>query len=263
MPGIVISAARPKVSLELPVFSLTVPVSCHLGPARPECCTHRQRTRRVPALSRKPAERPLTPRPTLRPARSPAPPQPKATRLFLQCKSCKNSRQIACSPGFGGAFLPRTCDLQPPGSMEPNCGVDPFVIIPGASPARSTPPHFPTLSSPQLARPEPPPFPITHAAEKSTYIDQQTLKLQENPEAVPAGANPLAQRGGRSLLAQHIPSRAPRPAACARSVPLCAAACVSNQADMAGWRALATGVPHYAGSVTHRIHCCSFSCVAR
>ena len=85
--------------------------------------------------------------------------QSKAVSLTVQCKSCKNTKSIPCAAGFGGAFIPRTCDLQPgvgaPGAA-PACGMDPFVVL----------------------------------SDRSVYIDQQTLKLQENPEDVPAGEMP-------------------------------------------------------------------------
>jgi DNA replication licensing factor MCM5 len=73
--------------------------------------------------------------------------------LTVQCKTCKNTKSVACSSGFGGAFIPRSCDLQAGG---PSCGLDPFIVL----------------------------------TDRSAYIDQQTLKLQENPEDVPAGEMP-------------------------------------------------------------------------
>jgi DNA replication licensing factor MCM5 len=64
--------------------------------------------------------------------------------LTVQCKTCKNTKNIPCAAGFGGAFIPRTCDLQPgvgaPGGAPP-CGMDPFVVL----------------------------------SDRSVYIDQQTL----------------------------------------------------------------------------------------
>jgi len=77
--------------------------------------------------------------------------------LVVQCRSCRNTKAIACSPDFGGAFIPRVCDLQPalgPGATK--CVLDPFEVL----------------------------------ADRSAYVDQQTLKLQEAPETVPAGEMP-------------------------------------------------------------------------
>ncbi|CAI5529343.1 unnamed protein product [Closterium sp. Naga37s-1] len=71
----------------------------------------------------------------------------KATSVVLMCRSCKNVKAIPCRPGLGGAIIPRTCDRTPQPGEEP-CGVDPWVVLP----------------------------------DRSEYVDQQTLKLQENPE---------------------------------------------------------------------------------
>jgi DNA replication licensing factor MCM5 len=78
--------------------------------------------------------------------------------LTVQCKTCKNTKTVACSAGFGGAFIPRSCDLQPAAGTgaAQSCGLDPFIVL----------------------------------TDRSAYIDQQTLKLQENPEDVPAGEMP-------------------------------------------------------------------------
>ncbi|KAF8473854.1 MCM2/3/5 family-domain-containing protein [Kalaharituber pfeilii] len=81
----------------------------------------------------------------------------KATQLHLMCSSCKNTRTIPVSGGFSGISLPRTCDRTAlPGEDAKQCPLDPYVII-----------H-----------------------EKSTFIDQQVLKLQEAPDMVPVGELP-------------------------------------------------------------------------
>ena len=88
--------------------------------------------------------------------------------LVVQCRSCKNTKTIACSPDFGGAFIPRVCDLQPalgPGASK--CVLDPFEVL----------------------------------ADRSAYVDQQTLKLQEAPEMVPAGEMP---RNILCVVARHV-----------------------------------------------------------
>ncbi|KAL6012076.1 minichromosome maintenance protein 5 [Asimina triloba] len=79
----------------------------------------------------------------------------KATYVTLLCKNCKNVKMVPCRPGLGGAIVPRSCDHIPqPG--EDSCPIDPWIIVP----------------------------------DRSKYVDQQTLKLQENPEDVPTGELP-------------------------------------------------------------------------
>lgn len=81
----------------------------------------------------------------------------KATTLNLMCRNCKITRRIQCSRGFGLIRMPRTCDTEyNPGLGMAKCPVDPYQIL----------------------------------ADSSTYIDQQRLKLQENPEDVPTGEMP-------------------------------------------------------------------------
>lgn len=80
----------------------------------------------------------------------------KARSLTLMCKSCRNVKSMPCGLGLTSVTLPRQCDLLPANSGQPNCGLDPFVVQP----------------------------------ERSTFADQQTLKLQELPEDVPAGEMP-------------------------------------------------------------------------
>ncbi|KAI9117294.1 hypothetical protein K1719_011460 [Acacia pycnantha] len=79
----------------------------------------------------------------------------KATYVTLICKNCKKGKQIPCRPGLGGAIVPRSCDHIPQPGEEP-CPIDPWLVVP----------------------------------DKSKYVDQQTLKLQENPEDVPTGELP-------------------------------------------------------------------------
>ena len=87
----------------------------------------------------------------------------KATTVKVRCRACKNTKELACDNAFGGVTLPRHCDSQ---QMEvggggivggqQQCPMDPFVIVP----------------------------------DSCTYVDQQTLKLQESPEDVPTGEMP-------------------------------------------------------------------------
>mmetsp|Transcript_46743 Transcript_46743/g.91975 ORF Transcript_46743/g.91975 Transcript_46743/m.91975 type:complete len:733 (+) Transcript_46743:31-2229(+) len=81
----------------------------------------------------------------------------KATLLNLMCRNCKVTKRIPCSKGFGLVRMPRTCDtVYNPGLGMAKCPVDPYQIL----------------------------------ADSSEYIDQQRLKLQENPEDVPTGEMP-------------------------------------------------------------------------
>ncbi|XP_054822131.1 DNA replication licensing factor MCM5 [Prosopis cineraria] len=79
----------------------------------------------------------------------------KATYVTLICKNCKKGKHVPCRPGLGGAIVPRSCDHIPQPGEEP-CPLDPWLVVP----------------------------------DKSKYVDQQTLKLQENPEDVPTGELP-------------------------------------------------------------------------
>ncbi|EXB96882.1 DNA replication licensing factor mcm5-A [Morus notabilis] len=79
----------------------------------------------------------------------------KATYVTVMCKNCKNVQRVACRPGLGGAIVPRTCGHVPQAGEDP-CPLDPWVVVP----------------------------------DRSKYVDQQTLKLQENPEDVPTGELP-------------------------------------------------------------------------
>lgn len=79
----------------------------------------------------------------------------KATYVTLLCKNCRNVKMVPCRPGLGGAIIPRSCDhIAQPG--EESCPIDPWLVVP----------------------------------DRSKYVDQQTLKLQENPEDVPTGELP-------------------------------------------------------------------------
>ena len=83
----------------------------------------------------------------------------KATRLAIQCKTCRSVKYLAMGAGFGGTVVPRVCDqaaANPDASAEGGCGLDPYLVMP----------------------------------EKSKFADIQTLKMQENPEDVPAGEMP-------------------------------------------------------------------------
>lgn len=83
----------------------------------------------------------------------------KATQIYAQCRNCNHQKRIPIRAGFGGAVLPRSCEnSERPLAMEDavKCPLDPYQII----------------------------------GDKCDMVDQQTLKLQENPEAVPTGELP-------------------------------------------------------------------------
>lgn len=85
----------------------------------------------------------------------------RATRLHLQCRGCSSVKIIYPQGGLGGMGsgsdrgLPRSCDAEDPTNQK-KCPLDPYIII--------------------------------HS--KSTFADQQTLKLQEAPDMVPVGELP-------------------------------------------------------------------------
>jgi len=86
----------------------------------------------------------------------------RATKLHLQCRACRSTKIIYPPGGMGGIGsgsdrgLPRTCDAPELESQKKDCPLDPYLII--------------------------------HS--KSTFADQQTLKLQEAPDMVPVGELP-------------------------------------------------------------------------
>ncbi|KAJ6627288.1 MCM-domain-containing protein [Mycena sp. CBHHK59/15] len=86
----------------------------------------------------------------------------RATKLHLQCRSCRSTKDIHPSGGMGGVGggsdrgLPRFCDAPEVGGTKNDCPIDPYLIV--------------------------------HS--KSTFADQQTLKLQEAPDMVPVGELP-------------------------------------------------------------------------
>lgn len=81
--------------------------------------------------------------------------QCKSTLVRLKCRQCQNKISIPVNPGLGGYAAPRQC-AKPPAEGDEPCPLDPYVPLP----------------------------------DESRYIDSQTLKLQELPEAVPTGEMP-------------------------------------------------------------------------
>jgi len=83
----------------------------------------------------------------------------KATSLHIQCRNtdCGYTTNLLIPSGFTGVTLPRTCGREKkPGDDGEKCPLDPYFVV-----------H-----------------------EKSQFIDQQVLKLQEAPDDVPVGELP-------------------------------------------------------------------------
>lgn len=104
----------------------------------------------------------------------------RATKLHLQCRSCQTAKIIYPAGGMGGVGggsdrgLPRFCDAPTPdGTGKSDCPMDPYLII--------------------------------HS--KSTFADQQTLKLQEAPDMVPVGELPrhMLLSADRHLTGKVVP----------------------------------------------------------
>ncbi|GAA5988370.1 hypothetical protein JCM5350_004420 [Sporobolomyces pararoseus] len=81
----------------------------------------------------------------------------RAVRLHLNCKSCRHVTTMEVQGGFSGFQLPRKCGsgADPDGGPK-DCPLDPYMIV-----------H-----------------------DKCTFVDQQTIKLQEAPDMVPTGELP-------------------------------------------------------------------------
>ncbi|KZP32230.1 MCM-domain-containing protein [Athelia psychrophila] len=86
----------------------------------------------------------------------------RSTKLHLQCRACKAMKIVKPPGGMGGIGsgsdrgLPRICDAPEPDGQKKDCPMDPYIIL--------------------------------HS--KSSFVDQQTLKLQEAPDMVPVGELP-------------------------------------------------------------------------
>lgn len=83
--------------------------------------------------------------------------QIKAKHLTLKCKNCGDIKHMDIAKGLASFFLPRICaKAAEPGPGKEKCPIDPYYVV----------------------------------SEDSEVIDQQTLKLQENPESIPTGEIP-------------------------------------------------------------------------
>ncbi|CAI4213833.1 unnamed protein product [Parascedosporium putredinis] len=81
----------------------------------------------------------------------------KATLIVAQCRTCQHSQTIPVTGGFTGVSLPRMCSRQRvPNDPTPKCPMDPYFVL-----------H-----------------------ERSQFVDQQIIKLQEAPDQVPVGELP-------------------------------------------------------------------------
>ncbi|PHH83796.1 hypothetical protein CDD82_2668 [Ophiocordyceps australis] len=81
----------------------------------------------------------------------------KATELTVQCRNCQHQQTVSVIGGFNGITLPRQCERKRvQGDQTPKCPLDPYFVM-----------H-----------------------EKSKFIDQQIIKLQEAPDQVPVGELP-------------------------------------------------------------------------
>ncbi|KAH0432840.1 DNA replication licensing factor mcm5 [Colletotrichum camelliae] len=81
----------------------------------------------------------------------------KATEIAIQCRNCAHASTIPVLGGFTGVTLPRQCGRSRiPNDPTPKCPLDPYFVL-----------H-----------------------EKSRFVDQQIIKLQEAPDQVPVGELP-------------------------------------------------------------------------
>ncbi|KAK3327874.1 MCM2/3/5 family-domain-containing protein [Cercophora scortea] len=81
----------------------------------------------------------------------------KATELHIQCRNCAHVQDIQILGGFSGVTLPRMCGRRrTQGDPTEKCPMDPYFVM-----------H-----------------------EKSKFVDQQIIKLQEAPDQVPVGELP-------------------------------------------------------------------------
>ncbi|CAN3352663.1 minichromosome maintenance protein 5 [Diutina catenulata] len=96
----------------------------------------------------------------------------RATMVQLICRNCKHTMRQRVPPGFGAIQIPKRCM----GVKE-----DPSVKCP------------------------PDPYVIVH--DKSTFVDQQVLKLQESPDMVPVGEMPrhILLQADRYMTNQVVP----------------------------------------------------------
>lgn len=81
----------------------------------------------------------------------------KATEICIQCRACNTSTFLPVDGGFSGITLPRQCSRErEKGDQSEPCPLDPYFVV-----------H-----------------------ERSEFVDQQVIKLQEAPDQIPVGELP-------------------------------------------------------------------------
>lgn len=84
-------------------------------------------------------------------------PMAKATQIHAICRGCRHVKILPVNSGFAGVQLPRQCDAPKDVTQaKSTCPLDPYAI--------------------------------NH--DKSLFVDQQSLKLQELPDMIPVGELP-------------------------------------------------------------------------
>ncbi|KAJ2134244.1 minichromosome maintenance protein 5, partial [Coemansia sp. RSA 788] len=96
----------------------------------------------------------------------------KATSVILQCRNCRHTKAVPVGGGFSGVQIPRVCDREQVATTE-RCPLDPFEI----------------------------------STDKCTFVDQQTLKVQEAPDLIPVGELPrhIVMSADRNLTNRVFP----------------------------------------------------------
>lgn len=97
----------------------------------------------------------------------------RATVVQLVCRNCKHLYRMRVPPGFGPIQLPTKCQGNHIDDAREKCPPDPYVIV-----------H-----------------------DKLTFVDQQSLKLQEAPDMVPVGEMPrhIMLQADRYMTNQVVP----------------------------------------------------------
>jgi DNA replication licensing factor MCM5 len=152
--------------------------------------------------------------------------KPKAVSLHIRCSGCNAERELPCPAGFAGASLPRTCtnlcvwvvrtrvmSLYNGAGMVSSLFRAHRPTHLSTTPFLTHPPHYRSTASEENGGAAPPadrkcpldPFVII--PDRSSFIDTQTLKLQEAPEQVPTGEMPrhLLLAAERSLTDKIAP----------------------------------------------------------
>jgi DNA replication licensing factor MCM5 len=99
----------------------------------------------------------------------------RPTLVSVICRNCKHTMRISVTSGFGQVTLPKQCQGEKHDSSMEKCPPDPYVIV-----------H-----------------------DKSTFVDQQVLKLQESPDMVPVGEMPrhILVQADRYMTNQVVPGQ--------------------------------------------------------